>query len=259
MNTHVDSLPGRTDRHQPSAGCRRFIFKLSAASKLSGEDDHTLAELCKNVRSTPANQDIISEGDNPQHVHIMLEGWAARYKILRDGSRQITAFLIPGDFCDLHVAILGYMDHGILALTSARVAYVPHNALDELPISHPRLGRALWRATLIDEAVLRSWIVNNGRREAGERIAHLFCELHARLTLVGLVENGTFALPLTQEVIADATGLTRIHVSRMLRKLRAEDLIKLDEGELTIMNVQKLSDIASFDASYLHRESLQQV
>ena len=139
----------------------------------------------------------------------MLSGWAARYKLLPDGTRQITAFLIPGDFCDLHVTILREMDHGILALSPATIAYIPHQAMQDLPLNRPALARALWWATLVDEAVLRAWIVTIGRRDAHEGVAHLLCELHARMRNVGLVEEGAFSLPLTQEELADALGLTR--------------------------------------------------
>jgi CRP-like cAMP-binding protein len=186
----------------------------------------------------------------------MLEGWAARYKFVDDGSRQITAFLLPGDFCDMHVAILGEMDHSILAITDARVALVPHDVLEELRRQRPELGRALWWATLVDEAVLRDWIVNIGRRHADKRIAHLFCELHARLKLVGLVESDQFDLPLTQEVIADALGLTPVHVNRMLQNLRAEGMIALKRGELTIIDIAGLRTFAGFDPNYLHRGKL---
>lgn len=212
--------------------------------------------MCSNFHDVAARRDIVSEGDNPEHVHVMLEGWAARYKILPDGARQIVAFLIPGDFCDLHVTIVRRMDHGIIALTPARVAFVPREVMKGLPVTHPRLGLALWRATLVEEAVLRSWIVNIGRRDALERIAHLLCELHARLALVGLAKNGRFALPLTQEVIADATGLTPVHVNRMLQQLRAKELIVLESGKLTIPDTPALAKLAAFDPNYLHRESL---
>jgi CRP-like cAMP-binding protein len=243
---------------QKSLECGRFIAKLSAASILSDSDRQVLATLCANVRDVPAKRDVISEGDSPEHVHIVLEGWLARYKVMHDGSRQITAFLLPGDICDLHVTILAKMDHGIVAVTAARVAHVPHRIMQDLPIDRPELGRALWRATLIDESILRSWIANLGRREAGPRIAHLFCELHARLSLVGLAEDGHFTLPLTQDVIADATGLTSVHVNRMLQKMREEGLITLIGRELTINDLPKLQKICDFDGAYLHREHLRQ-
>jgi CRP-like cAMP-binding protein len=243
----------------PGAACSRFIQKLSAATNLSDDEQQALTELCAKVRTVEAKRDIIRDGENPGHVHIVLEGWAARYKVLADGSRQITAFLLPGDICDLHITILSEMDHGIVALTDTRVAYVPHQVMENLPINRPQLGRALWRATLIDEAVLRSWLVNVGRRDAEKRIANLFCELHARLSLVGLVHDGQFTLPLTQDVIADATALTAVHVNRTLQKLRGDGLIILQGRELTITNLAALARLGGFDPNYLHRERLRQL
>ena len=169
-----------------------------------------------------------------------------------DGARQITAYLIPGDFCDLHVTILRQMDHSITALTPATVAFVPHGEMEALTAERPALVRALWWATLVDEAVLRAWIVNLGRRDAYESIAHLMCELHVRMEQVGLVENGRFDLPLTQEELADSLGLTPVHVNRILQRLRADGLIILRERLLTILDVAGLRKVAGFDPNYLH-------
>jgi CRP-like cAMP-binding protein len=188
-------------------------------------------------------------------VHLILEGWAARYKILPDGRRQFTAFLIPGDFCDLHVTILKQMDHGILALTSVTVASIPHGEMNELTESRPELTRALWWATLVDEGVLRAWLVNLGRREAYERVAHLMCEMHARMKNVGLVHGGAFELPLTQEQLADALGLTAVHVNRMLKRLRDEGLIRTGSKTLTILDADALGKASGFDPSYLHAQA----
>lgn len=259
MATHVpptDSDQARGSTAAKSHGCDRLIAKLGAASSLSSLDEAAVRQMCSNVREVQARRDIISEGDKPEHVHVILEGWAARYKLLPDGSRQIVAFLIPGDFCDLHVTILREMDHGIVALTPARVAFVPHKVMEDLPIDRPSLGRALWRATLVDEAVLRSWIVNVGRRDARIRIAHLVCELYARLSLVGLAADGEFEFPLTQGVIADATGLTPVHVNRMLQQLRADELIVLESNRLKLPDIAALAKVAGFDSNYLHRERL---
>jgi CRP-like cAMP-binding protein len=217
------------------------------------EDDlELLIALCDDQRTIPAKRDILTEGERPDHVHVILEGWAARYKTLSDGSRQIVAFLIPGDFCDLHVAILGHMDHGIVALTRCRVAYIPSAELDALTVNHNGLTKALWWATLVDEGVLREWILNVGRREAFERIAHLLCEMHARMQMVGLVDGNQLALPLTQEQLGDATGLTSVHVNRTLQRLRKDGLIEIGNGQLLIPDVAKLREAAGFTGSYLH-------
>jgi CRP-like cAMP-binding protein len=250
---HDSSLQRQTGRGSDFAHLYNpLVAKLSAPVELSEEDRRAAHDICRNVREVEARRDVIKEGDNPRHVHVIMEGWAARYKVVSDGARQITAILIPGDFCDLHVTILGQMDHGITALTRVKVAQVPHHVIEELPLERPRLGRAMWWSTLVDEATLRAWIVNLGRRDAAERIAHLFCELHARLKLVGLTDDGHFSLPMTQEVLADALGLTSVHVNRVLRRLRSEELIELQGGELTILNLPALRDLAGFDPDYLH-------
>ena len=233
-------------------GFEMFVAKLELRALLDPEDRNALRIVCSHVRQVPANRDIVSEGAKPEHVHLVLAGWAARYKILSDGHRQITAFLIPGDFCDAHVAILSRMDHGIMALTDSTIAYVPHAEFEALPLRSAKLARALWWSTLVDEAVLRAWIVNIGRRDAYGAVAHLFCELHARIRNVGLVEDGRFDLPLTQEVIADALGLTPVHVNRILQRLRSEGLIELKGGVLDIPDAAALGRAAGFDSAYLH-------
>jgi CRP-like cAMP-binding protein len=238
--------------HQTGPGADAFIAKLELRDRLDEGDRKALRAVCAESRRVEAGRDIISEGAAPGHVHLMLCGWAARYKILADGSRQITAFLIPGDFCDAHVAVLGHMDHAIVALTAATVAFIPHSVFDALPADRPKLARALWWSTLVDEAVLRAWIVNLGRRDAFAGIAHLICELHARMRNVGLAEGNRFELPLTQEVVADALGLTPVHTNRVLQRLRAEKLIRLRRGALTILDADRLREAADFDPDYLH-------
>lgn len=235
-----------------SDDCAYFLAKLGAVSNLSEPATDTLRDLCVRRKLIDAKRHIIREGERPAHVHIILDGWAARYKVQKDGSRQIVAFLLPGDICDLHATILTRMDHSILALTRVQVAFVPAELMDEVPVSRPELLKALWRATLIDEAVLRAWIANNGRRRALPRLAHLICELHARLKLVGLVDDGHFRLPATQEVLADAMGLTAVHVNRALQELRGRGLVALDLRELQILNLPALKELCGFDDSYLH-------
>lgn len=229
-----------------------LLAKLETVANLGEDGKASLATLCHDTRTIAAKQHIIHEGDRPEQVHLIVDGWAARYKQLPDGSRQIVAFLIPGDFCDLHVAVLGHMDHAIVAITQCRVAFIPGLEIDELTSNHNGLTKALWWSTLVDEAVLRSWIVNNGRRDAYQRIAHLICELHLRLQLIGLVVQGQFHLPLTQEEFADATGLTPVHTNRMLQRLRREGLIQLESRSLTVLDVDALRQAAGFDPGYLH-------
>jgi CRP-like cAMP-binding protein len=230
-----------------------LVAKLETRAPLAEEDRDALNALYLDARDIGARRHIIREGDRPDHVHLMVEGWAARYKLLPDGARQITAFLIPGDFCDLHVTILGEMDHSITTLTRSRVAFIPRATMDSLT-DRVSLAKAFWWATLVDEAVLRSWIVNVGRRDAFEAIGHLICELYVRMKNIGLVNGRRFEVPLTQEEIADALGLTSVHVNRVLQRLRAEDLISFSQGMLTIHDYQRLEKASGFNPNYLHIE-----
>jgi len=229
-----------------------LIQKLESITELNEGDKRQLRSLCSDVKSTPAKRDIIREGERPDHLHLMVSGWAARYKVLPDGSRQITAFLIPGDFCDIHITILAKMDHAILALTPCKVAYVDSEKIDEITSRNNSLARALWWTTLVDEATLREWVVNNGRRDAYARIGHLLCEMHLRMKMVGLVSDDALDLPLTQEELADATGMTAVHTNRVLQRLRGEGLIELKDRVLRIPDVRALQDAAGFDPSYFH-------
>lgn len=231
---------------------RPLIARLETVADLRDEDRASLAALCRDVRLVPAKRNLISEGERPEHIHLIVDGWAARYKLLDNGARQIVALLIPGDFCDLHATVLGHMDHGIVAITPCQVAFIPPAEINELTSHHNGLTRALWWSTLVDEAVLRSWVVNAGRRDAYQRIAHLMCEMHARMKMIGLVTEEQLELPLTQDELADATALTPVHVNRTLQRLRNEGLITFRSGQLTVLDVPKLQAAAGFDPNYLH-------
>lgn len=229
-----------------------LLRKLSTFVDLNSEEVALLSRLTADIRPAPAKSDINSEGNRPNYLHLIVQGWAARYRILPDGTRQITAFLIPGDFCDFHVSILKSMDHSITALTNCKVAWIVSDLFDQLTAEHPRLTRGLWWCTLLDESILRAWIVNLGRRDAYHRIAHQICELHRRLSMIGLVEQGRFDFPVTQVELSDATGLTPVHVNRILKRLRAEEIIDLSRKEINIKNLETLQRIAEFDPTYLH-------
>ncbi len=229
-----------------------FIRKLKNGVDLSEADQDALRNAVSRRRTFEAHQDIIAEGERPSDVHVVLEGFACRYKLLPDGTRQIMAWLLPGDACDLNVFGLGPMDHGIATLSASTIALIPNAALERLSKDSVAITRALWWATLVDEAILREWLVAMGRRPADQRIAHLFCELVARLTAVGLAEGGTVELPITQVELADTVGLTSVHVNRIIQQLRDQGMIVWREGMLDILRPQALQDFADFDPAYLH-------
>jgi CRP-like cAMP-binding protein len=233
-----------------------LIRKLGNVADLSAEERRVLQRLNDHSRSIPANRDIVRQGEKPDHLHLILEGWAIRYNILANGSRQITAFLIPGDFCDMHVMVLQQMDHSIATLGSAKIAYIPIGEVEKLTRQLPELAQALWWATLVDEGVLRAWIVNLGRRIGFKRVAHLMCEMYERMNNVGLAHGKEFNMPLTQVEIADALGLTPVHINRVIGRLRQEELISFRKEQLTILDIDRLKAIAGFDPSYLHPEHI---
>lgn len=228
-----------------------FIRKIAYGADLTAEDQALLDEVSATPRPVAAKTDLISEGDEPTNVHLVMSGYACRYKVLPDGRRQIMAIFVPGDVCDLHIQILGEMDHSIGTLSDATVVDIPPAIIDKL-IANPRINRGLWWMTLVDEGTLREWLVSMGQRGAAEQMAHVFCELHLRLRSVGLAEGDRFDLPGTQEDLADVMGVTPVHVNRTLALLRDNRLIDLDRGQLFIPDVGRLRAFGGFDPNYLH-------
>jgi CRP-like cAMP-binding protein len=183
---------------------------------------------------------------------VILEGFACRYKVVRDGGRQITAFLIPGDLCDLHISILGEMDHAIGALTACKVALFSRSTVEGLTTKYPAITRAMWWATLVEAGILREWLVTMGRRAADKRSGHLLRELLVRLQRVGLATDTSFELPLTQGQLADTLGITEVHLNRMVNQLGASGLIRLKDHTVIIDDVERLKAFSDFSPNYLH-------
>lgn len=229
-----------------------LVRKLGMFAELEPADMATLERLTVNPRSYRAGQDLIREGDRPDFVFLLIEGWAYRYKILPSGRRQILAYLLPGDFCDIHIYVLKHMDHSIALLNDAKVVPVPATDMLALMDEHPQIERALWWATLVDEAILREWLTSLGQRDAFPRIAHILVELWLRMRAIGLAEDDRFSLPLTQTDLGDALGLTPVHVNRTLQRLRAEGLITLERKQLTLHDPKRLMAISEFEPNYLH-------
>ena len=225
--------------------------KLENFAPLSSEDRRVLAEATRQSRLVPARSDIISEGQRPDDVHLVLEGFACRYKLLPDGKRHIMAYLIPGDLCDVHVFILRAMDHSIGTLSQCRVVDLPQDRVLRM-LERPAIARALWWSALVDEATLREWLVNIGGRPAEQRLAHLLCELLLRLQTVGLANGNSYELPITQSELGETMGLTLVHVNRVLQRLRAKGLITLRNKHLIINDAQGLKEFGQFNPNYLH-------
>lgn len=230
-----------------------FVRKLSSLVDFTASDVAALDVATAHPRRYAARQDLIREGDETGPMFVVLEGWLCRYKILPSGTRQIMAFLMPGDACDLHIKLLAEMDHGIQAVSPTLVATVSRDEMHTMMTDHPNIARAMYTAQLIDEGVMRAWIVSMGRRSSIERLAHLMCELYLRGRNIGLAHDGTFTLPLSQLILADALGMTPVHVNRVLKELRLSGAMTIKRGSITIADPRGLAQIAGFDENYLHR------
>jgi len=231
-----------------------LLLKLRARDLVSGEEEEVLQASVAELHEFPAGRTIVRSGTTLSASTLLVDGIVCRYKDLADGQRQIMELHVAGDFVDLHGFLLKKLDHNVGAMTAVRVASVPHDALRGITETHPHLGRMLWFSTLLDAAIHREKILSIGRRSALARIAHIFCELLVRLRIVGLASETGYALPLTQADLADATGLTSVHVNRMLKKLRDEKLLTFRGGTVTIDDWEQLQRVAEFDPTYLHLE-----
>jgi CRP-like cAMP-binding protein len=232
-----------------------LLRKLANFTDLSEEECQAVVDCCGDVRQVGAREDVIAQGDRTGGVKLLLDGFACRYKTLEDGRRQIVAYFVPGDLCDLRVFILKRMDHSIGAIAPSRVATISPADVLRLTQTYPTLTRALWWSTLVEEAILREWIVNVGQRNALERMAHLFCELLYRFRAVGLNQGLSCTLPLTQIELAETLGLSSVHVNRTLQALRRRNLVTLNGGTLTIDDLEALEALSFFNAEYLHLDN----
>ncbi len=228
-----------------------WIRKMERLSPLSEDDKELLVQVTRKPYLVRADQDIIAEGEAPNDVHLIVSGLAYRHKILSLGKKQIVAYLLPGDFCDLHIFILDKMDHSISALTDCQVVSIPRDTVLQLS-ERPAIARALWWATLVDEGRLREALVNIGQRQAEERLAHFLCEMLLRLDAVGLVTNNTFELPVTQQDLANTLGLSTVHINRVSQKLRGSNLIVITRKSVTVPSLAALKAFCDFDDNYLH-------
>lgn len=208
------------------------------------------------VQSVPfkADQNIMREGNQPSRSCLVLEGVACTSKVTAGGKRQIMAFHIVGDGPDLHSLHLKRLDSDIWAISDCRMAFMTHRDLRALNREHPRLGEDLWRTTLVDGSIYREWMVNVGQRQADSRMAHLCCETMLRMEHAGLGKNGTCPFPVTQSDLSEMTAMSRVHVYRTLKTLRAQNLISFGRGTLTIHNWDGLVALGDFRSDYLHLE-----
>jgi CRP-like cAMP-binding protein len=228
-------------------------MKMEQFTPFTDEQRKRLDDLVSSRQQDYARgEDILSEGQKVEECHVLLSGLAARYKLLPDGERQIMAFLVPGDLCDAEVFILDEMDHGVAAISPTKCAIISARTMRELLREVSAMSEALWWGTMTDLAVLRERITDLGRREAKERIAHLIYEMLVRYRIVGETDDDVIPWPITQDELADATGLSPLHVNRTLKQMREEGLIEFNRRELKVLDPGRLREVASFNPNYLH-------
>jgi CRP-like cAMP-binding protein len=229
-----------------------LIRKLRADTNLTEEGIAVIRSLPIQVKEMRPDTFIVREGDRPTQCCLIVRGFACRSKVAENGKRQILSFHISGDIPDLQSLFLKKMDHDLATISSCTLGFIEHRIVDKLITEHPSVARALWRETLIDSSILREWIVNMGLRQASSRLAHLLAELRERMAAVGLTENETFEFPVTQTELAEALGLTPVHVNRVLQEFRAARVLDLHKNKVTIIDLPEVMATAGFDDSYLH-------
>ena len=229
-----------------------LIRKLESIATLTDEERRAVEALPVTTRVLQPRQDIARDGDRPSQCCLILEGWACRYKLLSEGRRQIFSFHVAGDIPDLQSLHIPLMDHSLATTTKARVALIPHEAGRDLTARFPGIAAVLWRDTLVDAAIFREWILSIGQRSAFAHITHLFCELYLKQEAVGLAGEHRCPLPITQADIGAATGLSNVHVNRVLKEMRGQGLITLRSHTLVIQAWEKMLHASEFDPRYLH-------
>lgn len=228
-----------------------FLLRLMHAADLGDEEVAAVAELCRQPKEIGAKKYLSRDGDEMVSFPVVLSGWAARYQILRNGARQITRLLLPGDAFYFDSSPDSIAIEEVITLSPCRIVNIMHSDMRRVIEQYPAVGEALRTYGSMENAVLSSWVVNVGRRDALERMAHLICESHYRLSMIDPAQGNQMFFPLTQDDLADVLGLTPVHINRKLQQLRQEQLITLRSKQLTILDLRSLQQVAGFDSAYL--------
>lgn len=230
-----------------------LLARLSYRVALDATEQQAVLDLPFTTKKLERHGHIIREREKTTHSCVLLAGFAIRHKIVIGGARSIVAIHMTGDVVDLQNSLLGVADHSVQVVVPSAVAFIPREAIKGIAFEFPNVGMAMWLDTLVDGSVFREWIANVARRDAHARIAHLLCEISLRLKVAGLGEETEYELPMTQEQIADCTGLAAVHVNRTLKLLEAERLIERRSSRtVTIGDWKKLAEAGDFDSTYLH-------
>lgn len=229
-----------------------LVRKLDCYLPLSEDDRASLAAIRFECLDHAARTEINAGLVRSRAIHQIQNGYACRYRQLRDGRRQISALLIPGDFIDLRTFVLRGAEHDVFSLSALTLLAYPVGSMLDVLETRPRPAQAVWRSLLAEEAIALEWLVSLGQRSALERVAHLVCELHVRHSIMSGESCRTFMLPVTQREVGDAMGLSSVHVNRTVKELRQRNLALVQSGEVRILDFTGLADLALFSPAYLH-------
>ncbi|MDP1026566.1 Crp/Fnr family transcriptional regulator [Sphingomonas sp. KR1UV-12] len=230
----------------------RLFLLNRTQGRLGAEERAVLDDACEQVRELPARHILVRAGERVHTSTLLLDGFICRYMDDNAGARQLVAIHVPGDFVDLHGFPLQTLEHDVAAMGPVTIASWSHETLVRITEGRPHLTRMLWYATLLDAAIHREWIFRLGRLGAEGRLAHLICELYVRLEAVGLTRDGRFTLPLKQADLAEACGLTNVHINRVLRSIREQGIMTFRSGEVVVHDMARLRKLGEFEPSYLY-------
>ncbi len=232
----------------------RDFLRGRRRSELTEQELAALEAAVERVETIPARKVMSRRGERMRYSALLVEGYACRYMDARDGYRQLLSYHVPGDFVDLHGFTTRFIDHDVGTITETKFAFVPHEQLNRIMSDRPHLATMLWFSTVIDAALHREWIFRIGRLDAAGRLAHFLCETFCRMAAVGLVVDDSYDLPLTQQDLGEATGLTSVHVNRIVRRLREDGLAIVGRGKAQILDFGRLARLGEFEADYLYLE-----
>ncbi len=231
-----------------------LLRKLETHARLGAEDRRAITALPCTLKTLEAQSYTAREGDAPEVCAVLVSGFAYRQKLAGDGSRQIVGLHIPGEPLDIQNLFLKISDHNVQMLTRAELAIIPRSALQELVRARPAVAHAVMVLILVESSIFREWVLNVGRRDASTRLAHRLCEFAVRLEAQGLANGDGFELPMTQEQLGDALGLTPVHVNRTIKGLEALGFVERDRRRIRFPDWERMRDHGDFTQRYLHLE-----
>lgn len=229
-----------------------LITNLTQRSPLNPDDKDMILALPRLIKRFEAGTFPVRQGDITKTCCLVLSGFVCRARTTGTGSRQILSIHMKGDFVDLQNSFLIEADYNAHAITNATLAFIPKHEVTDLVEKSPGIRQAIWRNILADASISREWLLNIGQRDAYTRVAHMICEVALRQSAASICNGMICDWPMTQEQFGDATGLTAVHINRMLKSLRDDGLITVTKRTMNIMDWDSLKEVADFTEGYLH-------